>query len=178
MIKKILFYFLLFSITYINAQHLAIDKIDEFTENRIIKVNASSGKKWKMSDDVAEGLMKSLFISTKHERTNKEYLTNLNFDITIGSTICATNTDGKSIILLKDKTKVELKQVSKIDCNQRIVIQYFLSLEDLAILSEKIISKIRIYATDGYIDLTIKEKKENLIKEHFGLILNKIQSYK
>jgi hypothetical protein len=157
------------------SQQLAVSKIDEFTKKEVIQVNASKGAHWKTTDNIAKGFFNNIFLSL-----NKSHTTNfLTLDINIGTAICVSNNDGKIITLLEDDSTLELLQVSKIDCNSRVAVRYFLSDLDLEKLKTTVIKKIRLYTTEGFFDFEIKENKKEIIKKTFILFQkNSLQALK
>ena len=151
------------------SQQLAVSQIDEFTKKEVIQVNASKDKKWKNSDNIAQGFYNNVYLSLRKIDTLKS----IQLDIQRGSMICLNNLDGKVIALFEDSSTLELPQVSKIDCAQRILATYYLPKNHLKKLTENEIKKIRIYTNDGYFDLEIKNDKKKIIKETFQLFQSK-----
>lgn len=168
--RYLLYTSLLFSFFSSQAQHVALNKIDEFTDDKVIQVNAAEEKTWSTSDNIAKGIFNSIFLSTKSVKSKEETLSNyIQLDISTGSMICLSKYDGKVIFLLDNNEKVNLKQVSKIDCGQRVLSKFILNNDDLEKLTNNKIIKFRIYTTEGYMDFETKEKKQELIKNHFIL---------
>ncbi|MEY2868867.1 MAG: hypothetical protein RIR01_1332, partial [Bacteroidota bacterium] len=64
-------------------------------------------------------------------------------------------------------------QVSKIDCALRVAVQYYLQDSDIKKLCESTIKKIRVYATEGYLEFEVKNERRELIKNTF-LLYNSI----
>lgn len=178
--KKILF--LLFISISAFGQRIAQNHIDEFTDAKIIKVDASEGKKWKTTDNVATGFFNNIFLSTRFVGSDINSII-LNVNIQIGQTVCLSEYEGMAILLLKDNSKITLKQVSRVDCNSSVDGKYILGesfaeqLENLKILEKINLSKIRIYTTNGYLDFEIKDKKQEIIKNHFKILHNEIGDY-
>lgn len=164
------------------SQRIAINKIDEFTDAHIIKVDASSGKNWSGSDNITKGLFNNTFLSSKFISA-KEKVIFLTLNLQLGTDICLSPEDGSIIILFSDKSKMELEQVSDLECNQNLTVDYVLDntfenqLFHLDELSSKLISKIRIHTTKGYLDFEIKEKKQQIIKNHFKILQTEILKF-
>jgi len=152
-----------------SSQNIAISQIDEFTKLEILQINASKDKKWKGTDNIAKGLFNYVFLSLKKVGLIKI----LQLDTQIGSVICINNNEDKIILLLDNNNTIQLQQESKLDCAQRVVPKYLITEEQIKILSECQIKKIRIYTNDGYIEIEIKEDKKELIKNTFLLFKNK-----
>jgi len=165
--KKLVLIMLLFH-QIASSQNITISKIDEFTKKEIVQVNASEGKNWKGSDNIAKGIFNYMFLSLQ----KSDSVTYMNIDLNVGAMICINN-DSKIIILFEDNTTLELTQIAKIDCAQRVVCKYFLNNENIDKLSNNLFKKARIYTTDGYLDFEIKENKKELIKNTFTLFKSK-----
>lgn len=164
---------ILFSLLFCNtlfSQQIVISEIDEFTKLETLQINASKEKKWKTSDNITKGFFNYIFLSLKKVGSIKM----IQLDIQTGSLICINNNDDKIILLLEDDDTIELQQVSKLDCSQRVVVKYFISDEQIKILSKNNIKKFRIYTYDGYINLEVKEDKKQLIQSTFSLFTNNI----
>jgi hypothetical protein len=180
--KKIIL--LLLFVQPIFSQRIAINKIDEFTDIKVLKIDASEGKTWKGTDNIAKGLFNYIFLSNRYNFGKEESLYTT-LQITIGADFCVSPDSGKVIFLLDDETKITLNQISKIDCKQQqLDVSYSIEnienqLEYVKILAAKKINKIRFYTTKGFVDFDIKENKKEIIKNTFNLFLieiNKIRS--
>ena len=152
------------------SQAIGLETTDEFTKEKIIQVNATKGTKWRGSDNIATGTFMYHFLSLRKVDTIKM----LQLDMTWGFNICVSNHNDKIIILFADDSTLELKQVSKIDCADRVAARYFLTDDDIRKLSNTIIKKMRIYTTDGHAEFSIKEDRKELIKNTFILFQSKI----
>lgn len=170
--KKIIF--LLF-INFGFSQHIVKNEIDEFTKNNVIQVNCSKKTKWATSDNVTKGIFKYLFFSLNNYKNDTTSVNTFNIDISTGSLLCFSKSNGIIIFLFDDESTLELNQTSKLDCETRQVVKYSINNNDLIILKTKRLSKIRIYTTDGYLNFEIKENKQQIIKETFQLFYNTIQ---
>lgn len=176
-------YTLLFLFISINAlsQRISINKIDEFTDEKIIKTDASIGSNWSGSDNIAKGIFNYVFLSNKYIEGNHKKITTT-LQITVGTMICVSPNNGAIILLLEDNSKIQFNQTSKIDCQTNaIIVDYSAgdTFEDQLFNFKKLstikINKIRIYTTDSVIDLEIKDKKKEIIKETFQLLLTNIR---
>lgn len=193
--KKILLLFILIT-NFSVAQRIAINGKDEFTDKHILKIDASSSKKWKQSDDIFQGLFNNGFLSLKYTSGTNDKILLTTLNITTGIPFCVNQLDGKIIFLLEDNSKITLNQVSDIECfqpqvtayqvNKPIIINYSLpnfneQLDYITTLSQIKINKIRIYTSDAYLDFIVNDDKKEMIKNTFKLLneeLKKITPHK
>lgn len=163
------------------AQRVAIDKIDNFTDNSVFKVDVSKGKNWKTSDKIAEGLFNNIFLSSRLIRNENEILALSNFNFQIGKSICRNPSTGKIIILFTDNSKLTFEQASDIKCANNLDIEYYLGKtlstmeENLSDLSTKEMDSFRIYFAEGYQDFSVKEDKRQIIIDHYKLIFDRLK---
>ena len=162
------------------SQRIAINKIDEFTNEKIIKIDTSEGNSWSGSDNIVTGFLNNVFLCNS-AFLGKDNTIISTFTIYFGSMTCS-NPDNKLILLLEDNSKIILTQISKTDCNyEKLIIQYSTGpsfseqLNNINILSKFSVNKIRFYSNDNYYDFTVKDKKKELIKKSFQLLLNEIK---
>ena len=169
--------FLLFFFT-LNAwsQRISVNEIDEFTNTKKIKSDASAGKKWKQSDDVAEGLFNILFISSEYHENSEHSFLIITLDFQVTGLICLAD-NSEAILLLENKETISIKNTANTNCeHNRIFGRYSFSKEKtaqidlLTKLSQNPIDKIRIYTTEGYLNFTIKKDKKEIIQNHFELL--------
>lgn len=152
------------------SQHIAMNQIDEFTDQKIIQVNASENKTWAGTDNIAKGLLNYVFLSSKSTTTTSGDIVNyVNLDISTGSQICLSEDNGKVIFLFENGEKITLPQDSKTDCSNRVPAVFMLTDEDLTKLSTNLISKFRVYTIDGQLNFEVKPNKKEMILNHFKL---------
>lgn len=161
------------------AQRIAINGTDKFTDNKIYKIDVSEGSRWKTSDNIAKGLMNNIFLSTKLISNDTTKIVNSNFNLQLGRVLCVNPTMGKIIILFTDESKITLSQITAINCESNLNVEYSLGQDEFQIknnllyLSSKDIIEFRIYFADGYNDFVVKEDKREMIRKHYHLIEEK-----
>lgn len=162
---------LLFLPLMVNSQHIKSDEIDAFTGSRKLKITLEKPKAL-----FAETLFSNYgFIGTVEINCIQTKDTPDFFYLTIGYSIAETRcfNDDQIIFLLEDGNKVTLKQFSKIDCGKYPVVKYQLFESDITLFLNSKIQKVRVYTSDGYIDLDAKEKaKQKFIDSLLLLRLN------
>lgn len=158
------------------AQHIVSDKVDEFTDNRRIQINAASYKSWMASDGITKNFLKgAVFMSTVITQfgEDKSTLAELNFNIQGKGLLCANDND--AIFILKNKKKITLNQTSKTDCGTTINIKYKITDEAFKEMTEIDVEKLRIYVNEGYMDYDIKDKSKPLIKKTLQMTVDKLK---
>jgi len=166
--------FLLFPI-FCNAQYVARNEIDEFTGDRKIQVNCTSGKKWREGDKISQGILKHVFLTGQYisfkNSDSTQYFFTLNLKNIYVDT-CLSKETGKTILLFEDKSTVEASQISDTECDlNNLQAKYYVTISDIEILGSKNLSKIRIYTTgDKYFEYEILESKQGLIKNTFAIL--------
>ena len=173
--KKLLLLLMLFVTNISFAQHISIDEVDKFTENRVIQINALTGKYWSASDAINKNVFKEqVFLSTKLMKFPEGNITSyINLNVQSNYSICFSQ--GQVIFLFENGEKLTLNQSSKLDCNTKNNVQFHLTMEELKILSNNIISEFRIYTTDGYIDFEMKKKAKKIVQETFKWTVDKLK---
>lgn len=173
--KKLLLILTLLLSTVSFAQHITVDEVDKFTDERIIQVNASKDKTWGMSDGITKNIFKGgVYLSTKLvKKPDGTIISYLNLNIQTGSILCFGG--DKIIILFENNDKLTLNQTSKLDCATVNNIRFGLTEEDINILKNLKAKELRIYTRDGYIDYVIKDKAKPIIQETFELTATKLK---
>jgi len=164
------------------AQRVAINQIDEFTNEKIIKTDASNGKTWSGSDNIAKGIFNYIYLSNKYTAGNQENIITT-LQITTGTMICVGPDSGSIIMLLEDNSKIQFTQISNIDCRTDMVIvnystgnTYEDQIKNIETLSKLKINKLRVYTANGSLDFEIKDNKKEIIRNTFQLLLDTIKT--
>lgn len=159
--KRVLLLMLFISATS-TAQKVAENKIDKFTDNRILQVNAMEGKNWQHSDVISKGMFKNIFLSFKAINNNLY----LQLGVNTGGTLLCISESSKTILLFSDGSKLSLSHINDSDCSHNLITGvYPLSLNDLETFTNKELTDVRIYFSDGYTDYEIRKNKKNIISE-------------
>jgi hypothetical protein len=166
---------LLFFLGVSFGQNISINDKDEFTKNHIIQVNCSKNKNWSTTDNILKGLFNNGFLSVKNIKSQENNLNILQLNTQLGFSYCTSNFRSKIIILFSDESTLELNNTNELLCGNTVVNTYNFTIEDLNIMINKNFKKIRIYTTDSYLDIEIKEKSIDMIKNTFLLYKNTIQ---
>lgn len=150
--KKILLLFISFSAFSQNYK----EKIDDFTGSKIIECST-----YKQDAMIASTIAKEYLAFLKlyaeiNKNGNKVIF--LSLEIATPRVHCFSK-EGKITFLLSDGSQVSLNQISDLKCDTNNVINYFIYDSDLTNLVNNNIEKIRVVSSEGYIDLTIKEKE-------------------
>jgi len=168
--KKIIFFLL---ISFLGFSQNFESKIDEFTKEKIISCST-----FKQGAMIASSIGKEYYISFtckgKIPEKGVKYIY-LNLEIQTPSITCYSNRGGKIVLLLENDTKITLTQITDVKCGTSETIGYNLNENDIYNLMNYSLKKVRIQATDGYMDVTIKDKKQQLIKDTFTKFSMNIQ---
>lgn len=168
---KKLIYILLIMPLLAFSQHIKSDEIDAFTGSRKLKITLEKPKAL-----FAETLFSNYgFIGTVEinciQAKDKPDFIYLQIDYSIAQVRCFN--DNEIIFLLDDGNKVTLKQFSKIDCGKYPVVKYQLNDNDITVFLNSKIQKVRVYTSDAYSDIDVKEKsKQKFIDALILLKLN------
>ncbi|WP_353119446.1 hypothetical protein [Myroides odoratus] len=173
--KNLLIILTLFISSISFAQNISIDEVDKFTENRVIQINALTGKYWSASDAINKNVFKEqVFLSTKLIKSPEGNITSyINLNVQSSYSLCFSQ--GQVIFLFENGEKLILNQSSKLDCNTKNNVQFLFTVEELKILSNNIISEFRMYTTDGYIDFEMKKKAKKIVQETFKWTFDKLK---
>ncbi|MDM1452209.1 hypothetical protein [Myroides odoratimimus] len=157
------------------AQHIYSDKIDKFTDNRLIHINASKDKTWGVSDSFTKNLLKGgIYLSTHITVTpQKEIFVAVNLNMQMAGMICLG--DNELIALFENGDKVTLKQISKVDCGKTVDVKYDISDDDIDTFRNSKLKDIRIYTRDGYMDFVAKDKMKPILQATFQLTADKLK---
>lgn len=77
--------------------------------------------------------------------------------------ICFSKSDSSITFLFDDDTQLKLNCIDQLRCERIQTVDFLLKESDLLYLCSHIPKKIRVVATDGYIDGTIKQNKLSII---------------
>jgi len=174
------FILLLFIPLFCAGQKVTIET-DDFTGATTVIANPYKGNKFKLSDNVAvEGSL--LFTPSYHLSKDGGQA----FAITITATPqqiisgCLSQSTGKIILLLEDKSTIECVQFSETVCRTNILGATYLptprrDLLDLCIgnfliLNYQKITKVRIYTTETYYDFEIKNSDQEFVQNQFKMV--------
>lgn len=173
--KTLLLLFAFFSMTQSYSQVLGFDEVDEFTDNRIIQLNASKKRGWTQTDGITKDIFKgAIFLTTKITKfTDGKIYTYLNLNIHSNILLCFGG--DKVILLFEDKNKITLDQISELDCSKISDVKYHLTQKDINIIKKSNLEKLRIYTRDGYIDYEIKEKAKPVIRKTLQMTADKLK---
>lgn len=170
--KRILFSIILslFSIS-IFSQQIVENQIDKFTKNKVLQVNAMTGKNWSNSDAVTKGMFKNVFVSFR--KVNDVNTLQLGVS-TNGSVLCITE-DSKAILLFSDESTINIQNIAT-DCQSILVTgRYLLTEEALEFIKTKELQGIRIYFSDGYTDFEIRKNKIEVIQKTAKLFSEEVK---
>ncbi len=187
--KKLITTLLCIAMFPVLGQSIESDNIDEFNKSRVIKTKAYEGNLWKKKDfidDKNEFLVSMMFSKSKDGTeiyaVKLEVLTARDFG-------CFSEHAGKVMILFENDSTMELAQFSETDCGAPFTALYVpaarenlnspliqdIVKENFNKLASTNIKKIRVYATKGFVDITLKPEKTNIIAVHAGLIRDKLK---
>lgn len=157
------------------SQIIAIDKIDEFTDSRILKINCAESNTWHESDKISKGLFNPVFLCV-NQIINKNNAERIFFTLQCHiNTMACIDQNTRCIFIFDDNTKIEIYNTEEIKCSSNFLLPYFtITREELNIFSSKKVLKFRVYFSDGYRDYEVKEKKQEMIRETFLLLKNKL----
>jgi hypothetical protein len=153
------------------AQYVDKNEIDEFTGNRVIKVNCMTGKRWGTSDVITKGLLNYVYLTSNFVKPKD--LAPQTFYFTLGikslsAGTCLSPNNGKAIWLFEDKSTLEVNQTSGADCNSgNLLAQYTITQEQIDKLSTGKLSKLRVYTSEGYVDYEIRDDKKEILRKTF-----------
>lgn len=148
------------------SQDLQI-KNDEFSNQKIISCTTQKQNAF-LSSSLSKELSITLTCTAKISENGRKF-TYLSASIITSTIQCYSDHDGKIIFLFEDGEKLTLKQISKVKCDTNSIISYELSDYDLTKLLNNDIKKIRVIASDKYMEGEIKKNKKQLIKDTFVL---------
>jgi len=167
---------LMFVITNIAfAQVVSLKENDRFTKKNVLQVNAMKGKRWKLSDDIAEGVNKTMYFSLKSVN-NTNYL---QLNTTTLNPLCLRE-ESRAILLLSDNSTIELYNKSETECasaNKSLTGSYLIPIEDITTITNKEIDEVRIYFSEGYSDFKINKNSKETIKETSKLFLSELATF-
>ena len=163
----------------VHSQIIGINGTDEFTGDKIIKVNCATGKFWDLSDRITKGIFSPVYVSCRYTKTKdgeEFYSTTLAAQFSDEQIRCVSQIGGKAIFLFDDTTTLEVKQISDSNChNAKLEATYNLSYQDLVLLSEKTIKKLRIYFSEYHIDYEVRDKRMKALLDHYKLLLSEVK---
>ncbi|WP_290806674.1 hypothetical protein [Flavobacterium sp.] len=170
--KKILLLLLLF-INYSFSQIIIADEIDDFTKSHNITVGAFEKQTLSLKDNVSNTKDLSLYfyISYTKEKDNKETQALL-FSFWFPKSVCLSQNTSKIMVMLSNNEILEYKSLGKTDCDKSLTAAYL--FDDIKPYLENTIKKVRVYTSEGYFDIEIKEEKKEIIQNSFILINSKI----
>ena len=168
--KKTLLILLLLFISFCKAQKISEDYIDDFTKNKIKRTE------W----ETLTFEMKAVTYYRLNKIDNQYYI---QLKIMLGDVYFLINQNDELMFKLKNDEIVTLKNTkyttSCVGCgsigfngskSQGINTSYFISEEHYKLLSQNSVSKIRIYTSNNFIDLEIKDKKSDILQKALKLI--------
>jgi hypothetical protein len=136
---------------------------DDFSNEKIITCSTYKQNAVIVSSLSNEHNLTFSFIARIQEKGIKTMF--LSANIITSGIHCYSEFDGKITLLFEDGEKLTLKQASKTTCNNVVNPKYELLDFELTKLLNNNIKKFRILTSDGYMEGSIKPKKQQLIKD-------------
>ena len=170
--KTAILLFLIF-VNYNYSQIIISNETDEFTKSKNITVGAFEKQKLSLKDNVSNDKNVSLYfyISYTKEIDNKETQALL-LSFWFPKNVCIVQESSKIMIMLSNNEILEYKSLGKTTCDKSITAAYL--FEDFTPYLNNEIKKIRVYTSEGYTDIEIKEDKKEIIRNSFKLLNSNI----
>lgn len=163
------------------AQKIEVNKVDDFTKNRIIRTSWSTLYNGGMSNP--------LWISIRVSKINGTHW--LNVKLMNGNHVQSMQKDARLMLMLANDSIVTLYnseyEISCYGCGatgfvgssaQGIEADFVIDEDELSALQTNPIKKVRIYLTDGYSEGQLKDKFHGLLIDDIRLVDNAIASNK
>lgn len=163
--KKVIYSALILISFKVYSQKIEVNKKDDMTNNIVVKTSME-----KLTSN-----MTPKWIKVGVDKINDKYLLSTTF--CMGGTFFIISEGGEIILKLTNDSLVTLKSIERSAAHEgmggkQADVRYFIPADKLDLLRKNGVKKIRPYASDGYVDMEVLEKKYNIIQKEIELIDN------
>lgn len=167
--KKIFTLLLLTASFAVNAQ-VKVESFDEFTKVSKTEYRVAGKQEWRGADNLFKGSnIVGRFYLSKRSSGSEEFVS-LNMFLNYISG-CIAPDRAKIVFLLENSDTVELKNFAAVDCGKVLYPKFDINDDQIKTLANNLIKGVRFYYTDGYVDLPLRDGKNEAIKKTFELFI-------